>query len=309
MAPRGPNRKNPKYPEDFRNAVRDALAALGWKLVDWEDDDTVRYQDAGGEESTAGLGNLYRRCQRADRGEWPETITGFFTSISDPMRQGLSEKGLGEFADQLLVRVGVALDGTGHVRPWSRPLGDTGLVVNLVIDFPTSMAYVNESQIQESGRPAGAWLEQGLQNLHARTPEGALRVIDEESGVRVCDTGDSYDAARALVLDRLLPGNPNGFLVAVPHRELLIVLPPSVENLSRLPRLKQLAVEHHQDAPYAITDEVIWARGTTWETFPVSIDEDKVVLRPPMEFLTAFGMVTAGDGGEEGGGEEGPAAE
>src|SRR5262245_24315975 len=254
MASRSHNRKTPPLPEDFRQAVEAALTSLGWKILTWDEDDGIEYLPSDGEKQTAHLENLYRRACKAEQAEWPAMITGFFTSINTSMGQGLSEKPLGEFAEQLLVRIGRPVNAGGKIRPWSRALGDSGLSINLVIDFPTSMAYVNEDQIEESGRPADEWLARALDNLHARTSPDSLELVDEESGLRACQMGDSYDAPRALILDRLLPNHPNGFLVAVPNRELLVVLPTSVEVVEHLHRLKFVAVNYSSCAVYAMCD-------------------------------------------------------
>jgi hypothetical protein len=294
VASRSDNRKNPLLPDDFRQAVAAVLQSLGWKITDW-DDDSLKYLSENDKEQTANLENLYRRARREDPAEWPELITHFFTSIDSSMGKGLTEKPLAEFADQLRARIGPPYTATGKARPWSRPLGDSGLVVSIVIDFAASMAFVNEDQIDESGQSADEWLARALDNLHAHTPAGALKLVDEESGLRACQVGDSYDAARAVILDRLLPDHPNGFLVAVPHREMLIVLPPSVEVVAHFHHLKFLADKYHEDAPYAISDRVFWVRGLDWQEFPMTVTENRVVLTPPLEFLRAFGMIEAGE--------------
>ena len=47
----------------------------------------------------------------------------------------------------------------------AKALFDTGLCVNLVIDYPNRMFYVTEKLVAESARSGNAWLQQALANL------------------------------------------------------------------------------------------------------------------------------------------------
>jgi hypothetical protein len=285
MIPYRRNTDRPRQlPREFQQAVRDAATSLNWRVVTWQGD-SVLCVNASGKDQTVGLNNLYLRWRKTPAEEWPEMITGFLSSVNSAVHQDLSDSSLDDLAEQLLVRVGLPFTSTGRQHPWGRPLGDTGLHVNLVIDFPQTMAYVNEDRIEDSGQTADHWLARALDNLQARTSPDCFQVVHEESGLMVCETGDSYDASRSLILDRLLPGHTAGFLVAVPHRELLVVLPVRMEAIAHFHLTKMIATRHHRNAPYAISDEVFWVHEGNWQKFSVEIKEENIVLSPSAEFM------------------------
>jgi hypothetical protein len=206
---------------------------------------------------------------------------------------------LAEVADRLLPRVGRPFKRRGvEVVPFAQPLGECGLAINLVIDFPHSMAFVNADQVEESGRPAEEWVERALDNLRAATPDDCVQVLDEDSGLCVCEAGDSYDSSRALILDTLLPPSPGGFLVAVPHRDLLFVQPVAWKAIPYLHMIKLLADKYHRNAPYSISDGVYWVHEGEWHAFGAVREGDKMVLAPPTEFVRIFESL-APEGEEE----------
>jgi hypothetical protein len=275
---------SPRYPGSFLLAFREAVANLNWKICRWHGV-AVECLDAEGREQLVGLENLYRRARQEDRASWPELIAGFLGSVPDEQLEN-PPTDLAQVAEKLLVRVGAPLGKRGELVVWHQPLVEPGLSLNLVIDYPQSMSYVTEEMVAGSGRPGSDWLKQALDNLSAQTPADCLHTIDEDSGLRQCAVGDAYDSSRALLLDRLLPESAaDGYLVAIPGRDQLLVLPVTAAGLAYLPLLKALAEKAHKTAPYSISDEIFWVRAGRWHLFRVDIRGDNVTVQPPQEFL------------------------
>jgi hypothetical protein len=295
----------PRYPGTFLLAFRAALATLGWQATRWLGE-AVACTDAEGREQVVGLENLYRRAKRTERAEWPELIAEFLRTgqqapIDDPPQN------LAEVAEQLLVRIGPPVSPrTGAPPVWSQAIEGTPLCVNLVVDFPQSMFYVTQEMLENSGKPGEEWLETALANLRARTPAEWFTTIHEESGLRQCSVGDAYDSSRVLLLDALLPeATENGFLVAIPGRDELMVLPVTGPALPFLPLLKVVAAKNHKSAPYPITDEVYWIQGGTWRRFGIDMHENQANVQPPPEFLPILEALMPENQESDGDGEEG----
>jgi hypothetical protein len=290
----------PRYPGTFLQALREAVAGLGWEIRRWIGD-AVECRDPDGETHTVGLENLYRRARKQDRSEWPELITHFLTSVRAGEKEAAAQKDLAAQAERLLVRVGRPFAaGPKGPKLWSKPLGETDLVVNLVIDFPETMAYVNEESVAESGRSGEEWLAVAVANLRARSPEGCLRRISEDSTIHACNVGDSYDSSRALLLDTLLPDAPAGYLVALPHRDCLIVLPVALEAVPHMHIMKGLAQDNYKNAPYSISEEVYWVHNGAWHDFPIEFTDKNVVVTPPPEFVEVLNLLSgAAEGADE----------
>lgn len=286
----------PRYPGTFLLAFREAVEGLQWKIGRWLGD-AVECLDASGEKQTVGLENLFRRARRAPRAEWPTVIRDFLSRVGPTDRNEVAEandlakQGLAAVADRLLVRIGQPFGGLAEALPvWSKPLGTTGLNMNLVLDHTNTMSYVTAEMVANSNQPGEAWLERGLANLRARTPQDFLENITEDSSLLVGTVGDAYDAARALLVEEMLGDKANlGVFIAVPSRDQLLVLPVSKEALAQVHIVKLLAVDDHKKAPYAISDEVYWVRGGEWRLFPIAIKNQEVTLTPPPEFVEELG--------------------
>jgi hypothetical protein len=284
----GLNSGRPKYPGTFLLAFREAVARLNWQISRWLGH-AVACLDTEGQEHLVGLENLYRRARREDRAAWPELISTFLTSVDFKQFENPPED-LASVADRLMVRLGSPMSGRSEALPiWAQPLAGTGFGINLVVDYPQSMFYVTEKMVADSGRPGDEWVQRALANLAAQTPAECFQVVHEESGLRLCAVGDAYDSSRALLLDALLPETrADGFFVALPGRDELLVLPVTAAALNHVPLLQHLAEKNFKIAPYAISDQVFWIQEGVWHPFPIALHEDRIIVQPPPEFLAVL---------------------
>jgi hypothetical protein len=264
--------------------------------------DAVACLDADGDEHVVGLENLFRRARREEREQWPVLIHDFLSRIRAAEKSGEEDRTLASVADRLLVRFGLPFTSTpNQLKVWSRELEGTNLGINLVIDQPDTMVYVTEEMVAESGRPGEEWYERALANLRQRTPTDCLKVVHEDSGLRLCNVGDAYDSSRALILDSLLPDTREmGLFTAVPSRDELLVLAVSIQSLPHVHLLKMLATKNFKKAPYAISEEVYWVHGGVWRVFPIEFRKEEVAVRPPREFLDLLDRVQSESADERG---------
>jgi hypothetical protein len=295
----------PRYPGSFLLAFREGLAAARWQARRWLGS-AVECVDADGREQVVGLENLYRRARRQERSDWPELIATFLDSVHAEAFDH-PPQALAEVADRLLLRIGPPMPARAEAPEiWSEPLGDTGLDVILVVDYPRSMFYATSKMVEESGSPSSHWRERALANLQARTPADCFAVIHEGSGLRQCGVGDAYDSSRALLLEQLLPETASdGYFATLPGRDELLVLPVTVAGLAHLPLLKALAEKNYKTAPYPISEDVFWIQGGLWRRFAVSIRGEQVAVQPPEEFVEVLKRLYP-DEAEEPPGDEAP---
>jgi hypothetical protein len=275
----------PRYPGTFLLALREGLGAAGWQIRRWLGS-AVECVDAQGREQVVGLENLYRRARREERTGWPELIAGFLNSVHAEQFDK-PPQALAEVADRILVRIGQPLPRRPEgPEVWFEPIGESGLGLILVIDYPRSMFYVTTKMIADSGSPGAVWLERARANLQARTPADCFQLIHPESGMRQGAVGDAYDSSRVLILDALLPETrADGCFAALPGRDELLVLPVTAAGLAHVPLLKALAEKNYRTAPYPISDQVYWIVGGVWWPFAIDIRGKEVEVHPPPEFL------------------------
>ena len=276
-------------PDRFMEVFQEVVADHDMAVAEWVDNG-AKLRHVSGKEMTLFFGNLYRECMSGEEEEWPSLIARFLQhmfEIEDTTQT------LAEASDQVRPRVGkpFRMDG-GQPAPWSMPLDGTDLVLNLVIDYPERMQYVNTEMVDETGRTAAEWLDLALDNLQQRTPSDWYEVIDEETDIRVAQVGDSYDASRSLLLDELLPETiEQGCFVLPLGRDRLFFMPVQIDSLPHVHLLKLLADKNYDRTPYAITNEIYWVCQRKWTRFPIEIDGDSVRVYPPIEMARALGWI------------------
>lgn len=275
-------------PGGFRAAINSALAGLGYTVVGWEPDGVnVIAPDRDGEQFI-GLSNLYRRAKAAEKPEWPQMIREFLGHVTGALSGPKIPEDLTTLSDRLRPRLGKPFSREGKAHPWGIPLAGTGLEINLVIDFPNMMAYVTDEMLSKTGADGEDLLDLALANLKAATAEDFFDQVSEEIDIVIGHTGDGYDAARALLIEDLMPESPAGFWVAIPSREELAVWPVSFEALSKIHVIQMFANDNYRDHAYPITNDVFWLWRGVWYPFGITIDENNVTVSPPEEFMEAL---------------------
>lgn len=274
----------------FRAAVTHSLIDLGYTVASWEVDGVnVRAPKKDkGDEQYIGLSNLYRRAKGAEKAEWPAMIREFLEHLTGVLSGPKIPDDLSTVASQLRPRLGRPFSREGKTYPWGIPLPGTGLEINIVIDYPHTMAYVTEGMLTKTGQSGEDLLDLALANLKENTPPDFFDKVSDELDIFVGHTGDGYDAARALLVEDLLPESPAGFWVVIPSREELAVWPVSFAALAKVHVIKMFAQDNFRDHAYPVTDDVFWVWRGMWYRFGIQVDEKNLTVSPPDEFMVAL---------------------
>ncbi len=274
------------FSADFRAAVAAELAAAGYAGVAWEPDG-VTVHPCGADGPFIGLVNLHRRAAAAAPAEWPAMIREFLAHRAAFVKAPAIPDDLTAVAGQLRPRLGPPCDRTDKTPPWGIPLPGTGLEINLVVDFPHGMVYVTGPMLGRSRKRGEDLLDVALENLRAATPGDYFERASDELDIYLGHLGDGYDAARALLIEELMPDAPAGFWVAIPSREELAVWPVSFPALGRVHALKMYAEENFHKHAYPVSGAVFWVWRGTWYEFGITAG-DEVLLDAPEPFGEAL---------------------
>lgn len=275
-------------PSGFRAVVMSTLQELGYRVRSWEYDGVHVLPPGDAAEQYIGLSNLYRRAQGVERQDWRDLVRDFVMRLGRAVTLATLPDDLMTIAGQLRPRLGRPFPRGRSRRPWGIPLPGTGLEVNLVIDFPETIAYVTEAMLATTSRPVEDLLDIALANLRQVTAADYLEPVVPGGDVYIGHSGDGHDAARALLLDELLPEAPAGYWVVVPTRDEMAVSPVSLSTLDRVHTLRLFAIEHCRENPYPISDDVFWVHNGQWHTFEVRVDAEGIVVVPPAEFMAVI---------------------
>ena len=270
----------------FQELVESATRDAGFRVERWLPAG-VLVTDAAGSAQELNLVHLARRLKNLPDEEWEAAAHDFLGVL---LRATTTLGPLESHAEQLRLRLGPAYPPGGAGTPFAQPLPGTGLVRNLVVDSPRHMCYVTAADIEASGKSASEWLELAARNLAATTEPGWLGPIQPDLPVLAGNAGDGYDAARALVLDRLTRPTEAGHFIAVPARDWLFALPATPEALDRLGVLAAAAAATYRNDPYPVSPKVYWVRPIEgWETLDLAPASEGVAFDPPEHLLKAIG--------------------
>lgn len=171
-----------------------------------------------GQDTAVGLGDLFRRWLAFPEGFGP-LVDRLLDEIEERALDRLEHHEFGgvstDLMPQVRSRAWVEAQGRfGDAALVSRPWG-SDLAVVYVVDDPDTMTYVCRAHLQRWRRSAEDVHQLAMQNLQRRAGN-AKDAFAEADTPLMLQTGDGYDAARAL----LMPSEPPT-LVAMPDRDVL----------------------------------------------------------------------------------------
>ena len=150
-------------------------------------------------------------------------------------------------------------DPSKRFLPATKPLtGD--LVVALVCDQPTSMAYVNERELPKWQVTFDQALNDALDNLRGLPEHGGWQQIGQ--GVWSGEWGDSYDSSRILLPDLIHRVGVRDPVVAVPFRNALMLT--SAGNEAGIALMAKLIEQHLGGAQRWLSFQLLRLENTQW---------------------------------------------
>jgi len=137
-----------------------------------------------------------------------------------------------------------------------------GLSVLLVIDLPSSMIQVTESQLKSWGVPFDQALADATNNLRNITDESKWTQMGD--GVWFGQWDDSYESSRLLLPDLIYRLGVSDPIAMVPFRNTLFVT--SAGNLQGMERVARFINENYEGSRKHLAFEVLELDGVNWHT-------------------------------------------
>ncbi len=178
------------------------------------------------------LGNLLHDLQHCGRANRPALLQRFLEGMLSPVTAipaSYAEarpllmpviRRRGDIGIVALSTLAAAGEASAQFVPATRVLVDD-LVVALVCDRPTSMAYVNEHELPKWQVSFDQALADALDNLRALPEHGGWQQLGQ--GVWSGEWGDAYDSSRILLPDLIHRVGVRDPVVAVPFRNALML--------------------------------------------------------------------------------------
>ncbi|GAA4258673.1 hypothetical protein [Dactylosporangium darangshiense] len=219
----------------------------------------VRRDSKAESPAIAYLGNLYRECARAARGERRARIATFLSAmIYNPGTPQSWE----EVAPLLRPLLRTVTFGGGVEREQARPLRRPAwpyLAEFVVVDQPTSMAYVTPKQARDWGVTERIVYDQARRNMAelARRTGEASDAPGPRPLIRMVESGDAYWASH-LFVDGWLAGQRSRVggtpLLFVPDTTAVLLVGRTAQDTPEsLAKLFELVEAEFRDAPRPIS--------------------------------------------------------
>lgn len=260
----------PPGPKQFAKIMEKAIRRAGESRPATFDEQEFRlvwYED-GKESRVLHLANLhieYNKLPRKERDAWlnrtcvamvnPMTLPEDFEDVKPDLMPSVRPRGLIE-----RMRLDAMVKGETPPEIAHQPLTEH-LVVCFVYDLPNSIQFVMQDTFESWNITPYEAMEIALENLAAR--ECPLMVLGE--GFYIIETGDSYDATRLLLKDRVRKLSFQGLPVAMPVSRNTLFLTGS-DDEKGLGIMLQLA-EHKQNEARPLCPVPIILREDEWETW------------------------------------------
>ena len=297
--------------DEFETLFEDACARLGIRLQEISADKATILKD--GSPSSLYLANIKPRVLSAPVQHRPAILEDFLrASMTVSSDEGHT---LAEVRDRLMPRIGLPFArlamGKGEVPPSLRFIQGHAeerkntrdaaqgtvvipavppLEINVVVDEPRTVWYVRRKHLTEWNLGFDALLSIAVENLRRRSSPSPLIRIDQMPGTLACETGDSYDAARLLILkDLVVPWPQEGVVAVVPNRDLLLcVRLDSLDSIRAMKPMFGFAQRQSTAMGYPITGHALWFDGTMWEYIPTRPEGKGVGVFAPDRFVQAL---------------------
>jgi len=297
--------------DQFETLLKEACARLGIRLQELSADQATILKD--GSPSSLYLANIKPRVLSAPVQHRPAILDDFLQSWQTaPSDQGHT---LAEVRDRLMPRIGLPFAGLALPEeevPPSRPFiqgraeeqkttrdAAQGTVVipevppletNVVVDEPRTVWYVRQKHLTEWNVDFDALLPIAIENLRRRSSPNPLIRVDQMPETLACETGDSYDAARLLIIkDLVVPWPREGVIAVVPNRDLLLcVRLDSLDSIRAMKPMFAFAQRQSTAMGYPITGHALWFDGTVWEYIPSRLEGKGVGVFAPDRFVQAL---------------------
>jgi len=218
------------------------------------------------------LGNVLHDLRRSRRGARPALLKRFLDGMLAPdnaipasyedARPRLMPvvRRRDDMGIVALSTLGAVEDPAKRFLPATKPLaGD--LVVALVCDRPTSMAYVNERELPKWQVTFDQALSDALDNLRGLPEHGGWQQIGQ--GVWSGEWGDSYDSSRILLPDLIHRVGVRDPVVAVPFRNALMLT--SADNGPGIALMAELIEQHLAGAQRWLSFQLLRLENTQWQ--------------------------------------------
>jgi hypothetical protein len=249
--------------------------------------------DSGSEregEHVYGLFNLAQLCHQLDRADWPRAIREHFVNIDEAESATERLKDFGYARDLLKLRVYRLSDVPPElVANWIHRALSPELVAVLAADLPTTVTTISKDLAEPWNVPIDELFAIATEHMAAELPTYERSSVPVAGG-SVLETlsGDTFFVASQIVrFADFAAAPPNGVLVSLPNRHLLVWHPieTAAATIQAVQAMIPTGLNAFQEGPGSLSPDLYWWHRGALTLLPSSADRKGVQFFPPDPFV------------------------
>jgi hypothetical protein len=280
----------------YAEFLQEARAALGDRLIspDVLDGGGLRVKVDAENDGVVGLSNVAQVCFGLPREEWAAAIREHFAAVVLPTAEAPPD------FDTAAPLLRLRLVPDEFEQPNDDGTSDllaerlaTGLRSVLVLDLPKSIRYLTRTAASSWDRSDEELFKIATDNLRRHERPDIERAPDNPN-VSILSGDGYYVASNLVVIGELVALPPNGAVVVVPNRHVLLA--HDVSDMSIVTGVQMLvgfAAHAYRDGPGSISPNLYWVHGGRIELIPTQFDRGKASIYPPDSFVEVLNSLPA----------------
>lgn len=249
--------------------------------------------------SNLGLSNVAQNCKQDKPKNYKDIIRDHFNSLIEANKFEIEFEKIADNFEEVKKYIGVRLYNKEYIDYVGKEFtigkdfeGD--IYSMLVFDFPHSIASIKPEQINKWGKSIDELFEIGLQNIKDKYP---LTITKENFNVfDIWFANSDHFFTPNIVYDlenrKELRGS-KGLLIGIPHRHSAIIYP--IENLEVVKAINGIfpaIYNMNVEGPGSLSNKVFWYIDETFTEIPYKMEDGKLQLFPPDNFLQLLNELT-----------------
>ncbi|MFD1602066.1 hypothetical protein ACFSJW_19580 [Flavobacterium artemisiae] len=249
--------------------------------------------------SNLGLSNVAQNCKQDKPKNYKDIIKNHFDSLIEANKFEIEFEKIANDLEKVKNYIGVRLYNKEYIDYVGKEFAigkdfEGDIYSMLVFDFQHSIANIKPEQINGWGKSIDELFEIGLQNIKDKYP---LQITKESFNTfDIWFANSDHFFTPNIVFDlenrKELIGS-KGLLIGIPHRHSAIIYP--IENLEVInavngifPAIYNMNIE----GPGSLSNKVFWYIDATFTEIPYKMEDGKLQLFPPDNFLKLLNELT-----------------
>ncbi|TEB46000.1 hypothetical protein D0809_03110 [Flavobacterium circumlabens] len=249
--------------------------------------------------SNLGLSNVAQNCKQDKPKNYKDIIKNHFDSLIAANKFEIEFEKITDNFEEVKKYIGIRLYNEEYIDYVGKEFAigkefEGDIYSMLVFDFPHSIVNIKPEQINKWGKSIDELFEIGLQNIKDKYP---LTITKENFNVfDIWFANSEHFFTPNIVFDlenrKELTGS-KGLLIGIPHRHSAIIYP--IENLEVIKAINGIfpaIYNMNVEGPGSLSNKVFWYIDGTFTEIPYKMEDGKLQLFPPDNFLKLLNELT-----------------